>query len=113
MTITALAAMVIETARNIYGATGGHVPWTGMYSFGSVAWQWMSRDARAHHPDMHPWDAMALELGITREEFDAYRWARGHDYTNDWQDMTEYQRWRDEHDPMQQLTDLIMEKYRP
>lgn len=112
MTLTDLATLAVDAVRNIYGATGGHVPWTGMYSLGSVAWEWMYQDSRAHYPDMHPWDAMARELGITREEFEAYRWADGHDYTNDWADMTEYQRWRDENDPAKQLADLIMEKYR-
>ena len=40
------------------------------------------------------------------------QWQTLEDHTVGFRQSAEYQRWRDAHDPAQQLSDLIMEKYR-
>lgn len=112
MTIDILNAVALmsDLVRNLYGASDGHVHPASAICLGRVVFAWYAN--RALQEDVtgrHPWDILADEFGMTREEYEQYVY--DHDYSYQWEDMHELQEWKDAHDPMVQLNKLMGEKY--
>lgn len=96
---------------NIFGASGGHVHGASAICLGQVVYHWYFQKAlkEAVEGGGNINDILARDFGMTPEEFEIYKGA--HDYPYQWEDMHELQQWKDEHDPLIQLTNMIGAKY--
>ena len=96
---------------NIFGAGGGHVHPASAICLGQVVFGWYRNRAiqDAAHGGPHPWDNLAHEFGMTREEFERY--VGEHDYPYEWEDMHEVERWKEDNDPLIQMNKRMAEKY--
>lgn len=92
---------------NLFGASGGHVHPASAICLGQVVYGWyLNRAVReAADTGAHPWDILARDFGMTREEFEEYVY--DHDYPYQWQDMHELNEWKEAHDPMVEFAKLV------
>ena len=103
-------SLIAEACRNLYGASGGHVHPASAICLGQVFFDWRVRDAMQQNAGRdHPWDVMAEEFGMTREEWEEYVY--DHDYPYQWEDVHEVEAWKEAHDPMVQLYKMMGAKY--